>query len=119
MSKKFGFPRGIFGFALPTSGGRPGDAISLFYELVVDLAYHGGVGTSFADAQALILGHLMAHEVGHLLLGPNSHSSKGVMSFPWARRTLTDMERGRLKFSGTEREAIHRELDRRTRLLAD
>ena len=119
MSKKFRMPRGIFGFAMPTAKGRPGDAISLFYERVVDLAYHGGVGTSFADAQALILGHMTAHEVGHLLLGPDSHSSSGVMSFPWSRRTLTNMERGRLKFSDAERGAMHRELDRRAALSAN
>ena len=30
--------------------------------------------------QELILGHLMAHELGHVLLGENSHSPQGIMS---------------------------------------
>ena len=117
MSKKYGFKRGIFGFALPTAKGMPGNAISLFFDSVLDLAYYGGVGTSFRDAQAIILGHMIVHEVGHLLLGPNSHSSEGVMSFPWNKRTLTDMERGRLTFTPTERSKIDSELLRRYELL--
>ena len=30
--------------------------------------------------QEVILGHVMAHEVGHVLLGDNSHSPQGLMS---------------------------------------
>ena len=117
MSKKYGFKRGIFGFALPTAKGIPGNSISLFIERVLDLAFYGGVGTSFLDAQAIILGHMIVHEVGHLLLGPESHSARGVMSFPWDERVLTNMERGRLQFSAKERSVIHKELDRRAGLL--
>ena len=114
MSKKYGFKRGIFGFALPTAEGVPGNDISLFYERVLDLAYHGGGETGFDDAKGIILGHMIAHEVGHLLLGPGSHGESGVMSFPWDRRTLTRMERGLLHFTPPERTKIHQELDRRT-----
>ncbi len=114
MSKKYGFKRGIFGFALPTANGAPGNDISLFYAQVLDLAYNGGVGTSFDDAKAIILGHMIAHEVGHLLLGPDSHGASGVMSFPWNKGTLTIMERGLLEFTATERSTIRRELDRRS-----
>jgi hypothetical protein len=30
--------------------------------------------------EEVILGHLMAHEIGHVLLGDNSHSAEGMMS---------------------------------------
>ena len=113
MSKRFGFKRGIFGFALPTAVGTPGNNISLFFARVQDLAYYGGVGRGYENAQAIILGHMMAHEIGHLLLGPDSHSSKGVMNFPWDKRVLQDMERGRLKFTTKEQARIHAELERR------
>ena len=119
MSKKYGFNSGIFGFALPTAKGLPGQSIRLFVERVLDLAYYGGVGTSFEDAQAIILGHMILHEVGHLLLGPNSHSPSGVMGFPWDKRTLTNVERGRLKFSTGESSKIRKELQRRLDLIAD
>ena len=119
MSKKYGFNSGIFGFALPTAKGLPGQSISLFIERVLDLSYYSGVGTSFEDAQAIILGHMILHEVGHLLLRPNSHSPSGVMGFPWDKRTLTNMERGRLKFSTGESSKIRKELQRRLDLIAD
>ncbi len=119
MSKKYGFSRGIFGFALPTATGEPGTKISLFFKRVLDLAYHGGVGTGFENAQATILGHVMAHEIGHLLLGPDSHGSSGIMSFPWGKRTLTQMERGRLLFTDEEGAHIRIELLRRIQLLDD
>ena len=116
MSMKYGFRRGIFGFALPTAKGQPGTKISLFFERVLDLAYYGEVGTGFEDAQAIILGHMMAHEIGHLLLGPDSHGPSGVMSFPWVKRTLTQMERGRLQFTDEEAVRIRREVLRRAHL---
>jgi len=113
MSKKYGFKNGIFGFALPTAKGAPGNHISLFVARVTDLAYHGSVGTTLQDAQAIILGHMIAHEIGHLLLGPNSHSSKGLMRFPWTKKVLQEMERGRLNFTIDEQSKIRLEMARR------
>lgn len=113
MSRRYGFPRGIFGFALPAQDGTPANDISLFFERVIDLAYHGSVGTSYRDGQRIILGHMTAHEIGHLLLGPGSHAPTGVMSFPWDERTLREMECGRLRFSADEQWRIRRELERR------
>ena len=44
------------------------------------------------------LGHAVAHEVGHLLLGANSHSSAGIMRPVW--RTVDEewMVKGALLF---------------------
>jgi hypothetical protein len=116
MSRKYELKRGVFGFALSSKDGTPGAYVSLFYERVLDLAYHGGVGTSFDHGQTIILGHMMAHEVGHMLLGPNSHGEKGVMSFPWNPGTLRLAERGLLEFTMAERKRIRAELEQRTQL---
>jgi hypothetical protein len=48
---------------------------------------------------AIILGHAMAHELGHLLLGTNSHSSDGLMRAQWNRGDLAEAARGNLLFS--------------------
>ncbi len=32
-----------------------------------------------------VLGHVIAHEIGHMLLGPNSHTRAGIMSGRWAK----------------------------------
>ena len=48
---------------------------------------------------SVILGHAMAHELGHLLLGTNSHSASGLMRAHWTREDLTNASRGNLRFS--------------------
>ncbi len=46
-----------------------------------------------------LLGHGIAHEIGHLLLGTNSHSPSGLMSAHWSTRELKLAARGQLTFS--------------------
>ena len=46
-----------------------------------------------------LLGHAMAHELGHLLLGSNSHSQTGLMSSNWRTKDLIQMEQGVLLFN--------------------
>jgi hypothetical protein len=46
-----------------------------------------------------LLGHCMAHEIGHLLLGTNSHSPSGLMSARWNPEELELAARGQLSFS--------------------
>jgi hypothetical protein len=60
----------------------------------------------FAVANGLnwvqLLGHVFAHEVGHLLLGVNSHSGIGLMRAQWSRRELLAANQGGLFFSAAE-----------------
>ncbi len=62
---------------------------------------------------AVVLGHLMAHELGHLLLGPGSRSSTGIMSYPWRTKQLELAVRGRLFFTREQRERIRAGLRKR------
>jgi len=48
------------------------------------------------------LGYLMAHEVGHLLLGGNRHSASGIMSKRLSRTELEQACQGLLQFSRAE-----------------
>jgi hypothetical protein len=57
----------------------------------------------------IVLGHAMAHELGHLLLGTNSHSPNGLMRAQWTPEDLANASRGKLRFS---REQALRILDR-------
>jgi hypothetical protein len=52
------------------------------------------------------LGHLMAHEVGHLLLGGNRHSLSGIMSKRLSRTELEQACQGLLQFSPVEGEQM-------------
>ena len=47
----------------------------------------------------VVLGHAMAHELGHLLLGTNSHSPSGLMRAHWTGEDLTNASKGNLRFS--------------------
>ncbi len=50
----------------------------------------------------VILGHLIAHEIGHLLIGEEAHSPSGIMSIPWTPRHARSASRGQLLFTPKE-----------------
>lgn len=94
-------PRGkssseTFGIAfLPAEGqGRYSD---VFYTPVLEMRQ------SFSGRLPLdegrLLGHIIAHEVGHLLLGSNSHSSAGIMVARWHASELESLAAGKLLFT--------------------
>ena len=49
--------------------------------------------------QQLVLGMAMAHEVAHLLLPYNSHSSHGIMRNDWSQSDYEKARRGQLLFT--------------------
>jgi hypothetical protein len=48
---------------------------------------------------ALLLGAVSAHELGHLLLGPNSHSGIGIMEPRWQKGSVDKIGKGMLLFT--------------------
>ncbi len=62
---------------------------SVIYERVDRLAHKVGA------RRALLLGYVIAHELGHLLLPPHSHSESGVMTATFNPQLL---DQGPLKF---------------------
>jgi len=56
-----------------------------------------------------VLGYSMAHELGHLLIGPG-HPRKGIMQAPWGKKELDAINRSQLQFSEAERATILRKL---------
>jgi hypothetical protein len=61
----------------------------------------------------LVLGHVMAHELGHLLLRRSTHSAAGLMQ---ATLDLRLAQQGRLLFTASEAQAIRAELERNAAL---
>jgi hypothetical protein len=53
-------------------------------------------------AEGLILGHVIAHESGHLMLPHNSHSCTGIMSAKMDRASIDQALRGYLFFSSEQ-----------------
>ncbi|PYY15245.1 MAG: hypothetical protein DMG60_18205 [Acidobacteria bacterium] len=57
-----------------------------------------------------VLGHVIAHEIGHLLLGLNSHSTSGIMRGLWEEEELKAVERGRLLFTSQQSRLMRQKL---------
>ena len=68
----------------------------MFYHRVQEIAEAG------LASQPQILGHALAHEIGHLLLGSNSHSPTGLMRAHWGQSDLKKASLELLRFSRDE-----------------
>ena len=53
-----------------------------------------------------VLGHTLAHEIGHVLQGIARHSETGVMKSRWSQTEVRDMTVERLHFEPYDRELI-------------
>lgn len=85
----------IFGEAFADSEGK-GTYIKLFYAHMSDPNAHLPLG----DGE--LLGHVIAHEVGHLLLGTDSHSHEGIMQGRWEDAQLREAGKGNLQFTASQ-----------------
>lgn len=74
----------------------------------------------YCDAsESQLLGHALAHEIGHLLLGPNSHSPVGVMRANWRQADLQAIARAYLFFTGQQSRRIREEVSARNAIQQD
>jgi hypothetical protein len=60
----------------------------------------------------VILGHAMAHEIGHVLLGSREHATGGLMQANWNPATWRLASAGLLNFSPKEAKQMVREAAR-------
>jgi hypothetical protein len=91
----------------------PPQRVSLGSSLVDLEGAHGVLATVFPDRVRLVaraaavderqvLGHVIAHEIGHLLLGVGTHAERGLMRGFWSRRSLQQPIAGDWRFSERE-----------------
>jgi len=95
-------PDAMFGFATGS------DLAAVFYGRVQDLAWGAA-----RNEIPLILGAVMAHELGHLLLGANSHSPSGIMCAKWDREYVRLALRGYQHFSPEQSASLREAVVRR------
>lgn len=88
-------------YALPYGESRT--AIHVFYNRIVQ---------DHRDLDSEVLGHVMAHEIGHVLEGIARHSPGGVMKAHWTHQDYSDMSRPHLSFAPEDVELIHVNLRR-------
>ena len=105
LLEDFGPPRksvhpGALGYAAPYA--KTGTRIHILYDRL-------GVPAESAFA-GLLLGHVMAHELAHVL-GYAEHSAEGVMKAKWDDNDLVAMRRAPMSFSVEEAAAIRQTVD--------
>jgi len=66
----------------------------------------------------MILGGVIAHELGHLLLGSNGHSGNGIMRSHWEPRQVRQLMQGTLLFTTEQSQHMCVEARARMRLRA-
>ena len=74
-----------------------------YYRAIKELAQRDQ--NDFAEA----LAYIIAHEIGHLLLG-EGHVEGTIMCTRWTSKTLAAAERRQITFNSNQRAALHREL---------
>jgi len=62
----------------------------------------------------VILGRVIAHELGHLLLGKNAHSAAGIMHARWRAQDLGLSRQAAMLFLPGEAKRIHAQVRART-----
>lgn len=85
-----GVRRGVLGMALPLSS--EGLNVRVFADRVLDAAVRNE--RPFAN----VLAHVMAHEIGHVLLRTEAHESHGIMTAVWSWREYDQMTASTVMF---------------------
>jgi hypothetical protein len=80
----------VLGTAYPDEKGA-GYFAYVFYDRIQELAQRRGLGHA-------LLADVMAHEIGHLLLGSTSHSPSGIMCGHWNYEELRNVAEGTMSF---------------------
>ncbi len=99
MAERFPVGRDTFGFALLPVNGGFGMLANVFSERAREMG-------SGAESQGITLGDLMAHELGHLLLGTSEHSVAGIMRARWQARELQGILRPAMFFFPEQADTI-------------
>jgi hypothetical protein len=104
MAERAGLSAATFGSALfPEDGG---------FGMIAQVCAHCSeeLAKGREVMQAAILGHVMAHELGHLLLGVNSHAPTGLMHVPWYKKELDSIAQGSLLFTSWNGDRMRRQV---------
>jgi hypothetical protein len=95
------------GEALPCRIGKDACIANVFMNRVVEQTDVEKIGVD------QVLGHAMAHEIGHILLGSNSHSSSGLMKSKWGPEDMKRAAKGDLLFTPEQAQTIRKNLTKR------
>ncbi len=101
-----------FGIAYQSERGGFGTDAAIYHHRVAELAEAG------VTSEAVLLGHVMAHEIGHLLLGTGHHSPRGLMTAKWHVEQLQAASEGRFLFTSKQAARMQRNVLKRSKAAA-
>jgi len=114
MSDRLGFPKNVMGLV----PGTDAQVAYVFYNKVdalfrsaLNALCHGRMDRQVS--RAVILGHAIAHELGHLLLNLKGHSTQGIMRGEWGLKDLWDAAHRVLQFTPQQAEVLRADARRR------
>ncbi len=116
MSDRDGAPNNVMGVA---PGNGPDRKTVYIFECNVEARFwrllhaQGSARLYRQVSKAQILGHAIAHEVGHLLLNQQVHSAHGIMRGEWGFADFRDMTGGIFLFSPQQAEFLRADVRRR------
>jgi hypothetical protein len=93
-----GTPSVALGSSLPDA--RYGVSATIFHDRIESLCSSAQVDFG------VMLGHVIAHELGHVLLGSGEHASEGIMRTSWGMADFEQAARGHLGFTARQAAAI-------------
>ncbi len=108
-----------FGHALIVKDNPNPTIASILFGNVERLAWARDMDSSYGTVHrsishqryvGILLGHVIAHEIGHLLLATNKHSRRGLMTSHWDARVTQDAILQRLYFDSGETKRIGKQL---------
>jgi len=100
MANKLAFRGETLGFSLPCSLDESACLAYVFYQRIEELACRSRAPLP------QVLACAVAHEIGHLLLGLNSHSERGIMRAEWCPVDFEPEAAARLLFTAAQADLI-------------
>ena len=95
------------GYSLIPAGRRFGYIGAVYLDRIEELAHR------YSHPRALVLGMVIAHELGHLLLGAQSHSLSGIMRFRLTQKSIELAGQGRLRFLPSQVKRMRKQIAER------
>jgi len=106
IARRRGYSDDVVGFVSVPPGGGMGRVGHVVYERIKDVAAGGASSTTD------ILGIIIAHDIGRLILGAGSGTLNGVMTRTWSLDDLQRVNPMALSFTPAETERVHATLQR-------
>ena len=103
MADKLGFQVDCLGFAIvpERSFGR---VAAVFWDKARRAAVKWGA------RRATVLGHAIAHEIGHLLIAERGHARRGLMKARWSQSEIRHANKVPMEFNSKDKRRIQQNL---------